>query len=105
MSKKKTPQEKKQAEYERKNYVSFHHAKSTRKSFRVKKRLAAKKLRSETRGLTAPASGVDCETAASELEGVTADLIRSGLTRKRIVKFNVLSLKEKVAKRTEARRR
>ncbi len=105
MSKKKTPQEKKEAAYEKKNYISFHHAKSTRKSFRLKKRLSAKKLRSDTRELTAPASGVDCETACSELEDLTPKLISSGITRTKITKYNVLSLKEKVRRRIEAHRR
>jgi hypothetical protein len=103
MSKKKTPQEKKEAEYERKNIVSFHHGKSTRKGFRVQKRLASKKLRSKTGEIARYTRGMNCNMAANELDEVTSALIKNGLSKKRIFKSNVLSLREKVRKKTEAR--
>jgi hypothetical protein len=103
MSKKKTPPEKKEAEYGRKNYVSFHHGKSTRKNFRVQKRLASKKLRSKTSELTRHALGMNCNVAATELDEITRTLIKSGLSKKRILKSNVLSLREKVRRKAEKR--
>lgn len=103
MSKKKTPQEKKEAEYERKNILSFHHGKSTRKGFRVQKRLAGKKLRSKTGELTRFTRGMNCDLAANELDEVTSELVKNGVSNKRIFKSNVLSLREKVRRKTEER--
>ena len=47
--------------------------------------------------------GMNCNVAATELDEITRTLIKSGLSKKRILKSNVLSLREKVRRKAEKR--
>ena len=104
MSKKKTPQEKKEAAYEKDHYTfAWHSPHSFRKGWNKKKKNANRVIRRKSKGLLHAVQNSTCEDLGPEHECLTAELFRKGLSRKRLLKTGVVNLREKIKTKKEYR--
>jgi hypothetical protein len=104
MSKKKTPQEKKEAQYTRDHYSSpWHSPRGFRKSWKKKKNNLNRVLRRKSKGLLHSVEGRSVEELGPEEESLTSKLFEKGLLRKRIKKIGVVTIGEKVKIKKEKR--
>jgi hypothetical protein len=106
MSKKKTPQEKKEAAYEKDHYTfPWASPHSFRKSWKKKKNHVNRVVRRKSKNLLQQVEKSSYEKFGPEEESLTAELFRKGLGRKKLRKTGVVSLQEKINRKREYRAR
>jgi hypothetical protein len=106
MSKKKTPQEKKEAAYEKDHYTfPWASPHGFRKSWKKKKNHVNRVVRRKSENLLHQVEKSSYEKLGPEEESLTAELFRKGLGRKKLRKTGVVSLQEKINRKREYRAR
>jgi hypothetical protein len=104
VSKKKTPQEKKEAAYEKDHYAfPWKSPHGFRKTWKKKKSHVNRVVRRKSRNLLHQVEKRSCEKLGPEEESLTAELFRKGLSRKKLRKIGVVSLQEKIDRKREYR--
>lgn len=104
MSKKKTPREKKKAAYERDHYTfPWASPHGFRKTWKKKKNYANRVVRRKSKDLLHEVEKFSPEQLGPEKECLTSGLFRTGLSRKRLNKVGVVSLREKIKDKKERR--
>jgi hypothetical protein len=101
MSKKKTPQEKKEASYDKDHYTfAWLSPRGFRKTWKKKKNYVNRVLRRKSKGLL---HEVEKSSHNPEDDSFTAEAFRKGLIRKRVRKTGVVTVREKVEKKRDHR--
>lgn len=104
MSKKKTPQEKKEAAYEKNHYAfAWVSPQGFRKTWKKKKNYRNRVVRRKAKNLL---HTVQCHSLGEfgpDEESLTSELFRKGLSQKKLYKDGVVSLREKVEAKKERR--
>jgi len=104
MSKKKNPQDKKRAVYEKDHYTfPWSSPHGFRKTWKKKKNHFNRVVRRKAKNLLHAVEGSAFESLGPEEESLTAELFRKGLSRKRLRKTGVVSVREKIERKTEHR--
>jgi hypothetical protein len=104
LSKKKTPQEKKQAAYEKDHYAfAWSSPHGFRKTWKKKKNQINRVIRRKSKSLLHPVGNSTHDHLAPEKESLTAELFRKGLSRKKLRKTGVVNLREKIENKRERR--
>lgn len=104
MSKKKTPQEKKEAAYEKDHYTfPWASPHGFRKTWKKKKSHVNRVVRRKSKNLLHQVEKASYEKLGPEDESLTAELFRKGLSRKKLRKVGVVSLQEKIERKREYR--
>ena len=104
MSKKKTPPEKKEAEYERDHYTfAWHSPHGFRKTWKKKKNYRNRVVRRKSKNLLHEVEGLSLNELGPVEESFTAELFRKGLTKKKVRKTGVVNLREKIRKKNDRR--
>jgi len=104
MSKKKNPQDKKQAAYEKDHYTfPWSSPHGFRKTWKKKKNHLNRVVRRKAKNLLHSVEGSSLESLGPEEESLTAELFRRGLSRKRLLKTGVVNVREKIERKTEYR--
>ncbi len=102
MSKKKTPPEKKQAEYENDHYTfAWHSPRGFRKTW--KKNYGNRVVRRKSKNLLHEVEGLSLNELGPIEESFTAELFRKGMSRKKVRKTGVVNLREKIQVKKEQR--
>jgi hypothetical protein len=97
MSKKKTPPEKKHAEYEKDHYTfAWHSARSLRKTWKKKKNRGNRVVRRKSKNLLHEVEDLNLNELGSIEESFSAELFRKGLSREKLRKTGVVNLREKI---------
>jgi len=103
MSKKKTPQEKKEVAYEKDHYAfPWVSPQGFRKTWKKKKNYRNRVVRRQAKNILHAVQGQSLEEFGPQ-EELTSELFRKGLDRKRLYKDGVVNLREKVAAKKEGR--
>src|SRR6516164_7479046 len=104
MSKKKTPQEKKEAVYEKDHYTfPWASPHGFRKTWKKKKNHVNRVVRRKSKNLLHAVEKSSYEHSSPEEESLTAELFRKGLSRKKLRKVGVVTLREKVEQKKDRR--
>ena len=104
MSKKKTPPEKKEAEYEKDHYTfAWHSPRGFRKTWKKKKNYRNRVVRRKSKNLLHEVEGLSLTELGRVEESFTAELFRKGLTKKKVRKTGVVNLREKIQKKKDRR--
>ncbi len=104
MSKKKNPQDKKQAAYEKDHYTfPWSSPHGFRKTWKKKKNRLNRVVRRKAKNLLHSVENSTVESLGPEGESLTAELFRKGLNRKKLLKTGVVSVREKIERKTERR--
>ena len=104
MSKKKIPQEKKKAAYEKDHYTfAWNSPHGFRKTWKKKKSHVNRVIRRKSRNLLHEVEKLAHKELGPDQESLTAELFRKGLSRKRLRKVGVVSLREKIERKKEYR--
>jgi len=104
MSKKKTPPEKKQAEYEKDHYTfAWHSPRGFRKTWKKKKNYGNRVVRRKSKNLLHEVEGLSLNELGPIEESFTAELFRKGLSRKKVRKTGVVNLRKKIQAKREQR--
>lgn len=102
MSKKKTPPEKKQAEYEEDHFNSaWHSPRGFRKTWKKKKNYRNRVVRRKAKSLLHGVEGLSLHELGPDKESLTAELFRKGLSKKKFRKTGVVNLREKIQRKKE----
>jgi hypothetical protein len=97
MSKKKTPKEKKDAAYEKDHYTfAWNSPHGFQKSWKKKKNRVNRVVRRKSKVLLHSIEGLSYTELSPEQESFTDQLFRKGLSKKKLRKIGVVSLREKV---------
>lgn len=106
MSKKKIPQEKKHAAYEKDHYTfAWNSPHGFRKTWKKKKRNVNRVVRRKSKTLLHSVEGRGLDDLTPEQESFTDQLFRKGLSKKKLFKTGVVSLKQKVEQKIGDRKR
>jgi hypothetical protein len=104
MSKKKTPPEKKEAEYEKDHFTFARHSpRGFRKTWKKKKNYQNRVVRRKSKNLLHEVQGLSLNELGPVEESLTAELFRKGLTKKKVRKAGVVNLREKIQKKKDRR--
>ncbi len=104
MSKKKTPPEKKEAEYEMDHYTFARLSpRGFRKTWKKKKNYRNRVVRRKSKNLLHEVEGLSLNELGPVEESFTAGLFRKGLTKKKVRKTGVVNLREKIQKKKDRR--
>jgi hypothetical protein len=104
MSKKKTPHEKKQAEYEKDHYTfAWHSPRGFRKTWKKKKNYGNRVVRRKSKNLLHNVEGLSLNELGPVEESFTAELFRKGLSRKKVRETGVVNLRQKIQVKKERR--
>ncbi len=104
MSKKKTPPEKKEAEYEKDHYTFARLSpRGFRKTWKKKKNYRNRVVRRKSKNLLHAAEGLSLNELGPVEESFAAELFRKGLTKKKVRKTGVVNLREKIQKKKDRR--
>jgi hypothetical protein len=104
MSKKKTPQEKKEAAYNKDHYTfAWKSPHGFRKTWKRKKSYRNRMVRRKAKSLLHTIEDYSLSQLGPEEESLTSELFRKGLGKKGVRKRGVLSLRRKVALKKEGR--
>jgi len=104
MSKKKTPQEKKEAAYEKDHYTfAWKSPRGFRKGWKKKKSHVNRVVRRKSKNLLHQVKRSSYEKLGPEEESLTAELFRKGISRKKLRKVGVGNLREKIELKREFR--
>jgi hypothetical protein len=104
MSKKKDPQEKKRAVYEKDHYTfPWSSPHGFRKTWKKKKNHLNRVVRRKAKNLLHAVEGSAFESLGPDEESLTAEFFRKGLSRKRLRKSGVVNVREKIERKTERR--
>lgn len=105
MSKKKTPQEKKEAAYEKDHYTfAWRSPHGFKKSWKKKKNRVNRVVRRKSKALLHSIDGLGYNELSPEQESFTERLFRKGLSKRKLRKTGVVSLREKVEQKITDRR-
>jgi hypothetical protein len=104
MSKKKTPPEKKQAEYEKNHYTfAWFSPRGFRKTWKKKKNYRNRVVRRKSNDLLHQVKFHKLDELGPAAESLTSELFRKGLSDKRVRKIGTVNLRDKIEKK-KARR-
>ena len=104
MSKKKTPQEKKKAAYEKDHYTfAWNSPHGFRKTWKKKKSRGNRVIRRKSRKLLHEVEKLAHKELGPDQESLTAELFRKGLSRQKLRKGGVVNLGEKIDRKKEYR--
>lgn len=104
MSKKKTPPEKKQAEYEKDHYTfAWHSPRGFRKTWKKKKNYRNRVVRRKSKNLLHEVEGLSMKELGPVEESFTAELFRKGLSKKKVRKTGVVNLRKKIQLKKDRR--
>jgi len=105
MSKKKTPQEKKEAAYEKDHYTfAWHSPHGFQKSWKKKKKRVNRVVRRKSKALLHSVEGRSYTELSPEQDSFTDQLFRKGLSKKKLRKVGVVRLREKVTQKIADRK-
>ena len=105
MSKKKTPKEKKDAAYEKDHYTfAWNSPHGFQKSWKKKKNRVNRGVRRKSKALLHSIEGLGYTELSPEQESFTDQLFRKGLSKKKLRKIGVVSLREKVEQKIADRK-
>ena len=105
MSKKKTPQEKKDAAYEKDHYTfAWNSPHGFPKSWKKKKNRVNRVVRRKSKALLHSIEGLSYTELSPEQESLTDQFFRKGLSKKKLRKIGVVSLREKVEQKIADRK-
>ncbi len=106
MSKKKTPKEKKDAAYEKDHYTfAWKSPHGFQKSWKKKKNRVNRVVRRKSKALLHSIEGQSYTELSPEQESFTDQLFRKGLSKKKLRKIGVVSLREKVEQKIADRKK
>jgi hypothetical protein len=105
MSKKKTPREKKDAAYERDHYTfAWKSPHGFPKSWKKKKNRVNRIVRRKSKALLHSIEGLSYSELSPEQESFTGQLFRKSLSKKKLLKLGVVSLRERVKQKIADRK-
>ncbi len=104
MSKKKNPPEKKQLEYEKDHYtLPRFSARGFRKTWKKKKNYRNRVVRRKSKHLLSEVADFSLSELTQAEDSFTSELLRKGLTKKKVYKTGVVNLREKIRRKKERR--
>jgi hypothetical protein len=104
VAKKKTPPEKKQAEYEHDHFNAvWYSPHGFRKTWKKKKNYRNRVVRRKAKDLLHVVEGHSLRELGPDEESLTAELFRKGLSKKKVRKLGVVNLREKIQNKKERR--
>ncbi len=104
MSKKKTPPEKKQAEYGKGHYTfAWHSPRGFRKTWKKKKNYRNRVVRRKSKNLLHEMEGLSLNELGPVEESFTVELFLKGLSKKKVRKTGVVNLREKIQVKKQRR--
>jgi hypothetical protein len=104
MSKKKTPPEKKQAQYEKDHYTfAWHSPRGFRNTWKKKKNYRNRVVRRKAKNLLHGVEGLSLNELGPTEESFTSELFRKGLSKKKVRKTGVVNLRAKIQAKRDRR--